>query len=212
MNIKKIALLIAFTIGTLASTAKISSAKPLPDGSGPIGLLKTYVMVGIDATSNPYTGDTNTSETHSLLCIVPSNLRAPAKLPSPRTSPGGALVGSFSRSYLFAIPNIQGTQLTSKAAADKICKTFRQSDFLDNGINYSNARMAEFHDGDKATGLTGWKFWGVASENNLNGFKDRMWVSITDQNTNPWNTYEQKGDGQPQRALTFTMLQQLELP
>ena len=214
MNIKKIALPIALTISTLASTAKISSAQQFEDASSPNPSLKTYVMVGIDANSNPYSGDTNTSETHSLLCIRPGNLPTPAKLPPPRTSPGGALVGSFSHSYLFAVPNIQGTQLTSKAKADKICNKFRQNAFVDKrSFPYpiAKARMAEFHDGDKAAGMTGWKFWGVAS-GDLNSFKDRLWVSITDQNANPWGTYEQQGDGQPRRALTFSLLQQLELP
>jgi hypothetical protein len=212
MNVKKVALLIAFAISTLASTAKISSAQQFEDASSPKPSLKTYVMVGRDANSNPYSGDTNTSETHSLLCIQPGNLPTPKQLPPPNTSPGGALVGSFSHSYLFAVPNIQGTQLTSRAAADKICNKFRPANaFVIKKFSIAKARMAEFHDGDKAAGMTGWKFWGVAS-GDLNGFKDRLWVSINDQNANPWGTYNQQGDGQPRKALTFTVLQQLELP
>jgi len=47
-------------------------------------------------------------------------------------------------------------------------------------------RMAEFHDGDPGY-WCGWDFWGDALSANLAPFVNtRFWVSINDQNANPW--------------------------
>jgi hypothetical protein len=112
------------------------------------------------------------------------------------------LKNSWSGGSIFVVPNIVGTQLTSKAVADGICNDYGQKNY---GV--SGFRMAEFHDGDKQAGWAGWSFWGDASKaarREFEGFSDRLWVSINDQKANPWDS---KGG----KALTFVKANQIRL-
>jgi hypothetical protein len=181
-----------------------------PESRRPRPKLKDYILVGADGKSNAYTGDTNIKEAHGLLCIKKLNISQPFGLsPAPSTTPGGALRDSWSGGYLFVIPNVTGTTLTSKAVADNLCNKYGQSNY---GV--TDYRMAEFHDGDQK-GLAGWSFWGDAAYSatrDFEGFNDRLWVAINDQNANPWGAYNQTADGQSRKALTFSKLAQVQLP
>jgi hypothetical protein len=181
-----------------------------PEGRRPRPQLKNYILVGTDEKSNAYAGDTDTKEAHGLLCIKKLNLPQPSGLsPAPSTTPGGALRDSWSGGYLFVIPNVTGTTLTSRAVADNLCNKYGQSNY---GV--TDYRMAEFHDGDQK-GLAGWSFWGDAAYSatrGFEGFNDRLWVAINDQNANPWGAYNQTADGQSRKALTFNKLAQVRLP
>ena len=165
-------------------------------------------MVGTDAKSGPYGGDTSTKEKHTLLCLNPLNLPKPAGLPPAVTTPGGALRDSWSGANLYVVPNVQGTKLTSKVVADGICNKYVQRKY---GV--SGARMAEFHDGDKSD-RPGWSYWGTTSHldrEDANSLNDRLWVSINDQDANPWGMYGAQSNGQARNALTFVKLNQIQL-
>jgi hypothetical protein len=140
---------------------------------------KYYALFGSDSQTNPYQGDTDINEVHSLLCIHKINLPAPLGLPSPTTTPGGALRGSWSGGQALIIPNIKATALTSELIANETCRA--QGQRLS---NIDAFRMAEFHDGDR---LAGWDFWAeVSSIEGLENPDIRYWVQINDQNSNPW--------------------------
>jgi hypothetical protein len=213
---KKIGLTTAFlsalVIAPLAMSTMAQAKTAQADGStgsapadgrpSPQLTIKDYILVGTDAKSNPYTGDTDTKEAHGLLCIKKLSLPQPSGLtPGPSTTNGGALRDSWAGGYLFVVPNVTGTTLTSKAVADNLCNKYGQSNY---GV--TDYRMAEFHDGDQIAGRAGWSFWGDAAYSatrRFEGFNDRLWVSINDQNANPW---------QSGKALTFAKLAQLRLP
>lgn len=143
---------------------------------------KSYALFGSDSQTNPYQGDTDINEVHSLLCIHKINLPAPLGLPSPTTTTGGALRGSWSGGQALIIPNIQAKVLTSALIANETCRA--QGQRLS---NIDELRMAEFHDGDRLAGLAGWDFWAeVSSIEGLDNPKIRYWVQINDQNSNPW--------------------------
>lgn len=185
---------------TMDDSPSASDAQP-PANASPRArrATKPYILTAADQTSNPYKGDTSITESHGLLCIKKANLAKPEGLPAPETTPGGALKKSWSGGYTFVVPQVQGTELTSKAVADEICDEYGQDSY---GV--SGFRMAEFHDGDKA-GWPGWSFWGDASysaRQGFEGFDDRLWVSINDQKANPW-------DSQSGKALTFTKADQI---
>jgi hypothetical protein len=82
--------------------------------------------------------------------------------------------------------NVQGTQLTSKAAADNLCEYVGTTTHRISGF-----RMAEFHDGDQSAGRAGWDFWadGLYTLDPIIGCipDHRFWVSINDQPANPWS-------------------------
>jgi len=154
---------------------------------------KTYIHVGYDDQTDPYSGDTDVNEARSLLCIRKSPELANNPIPSysyPIITPGGASKNTWSGGQVFAIPNVVGKSLVSADYADKLCET--------EGIrayNLSEFRMAEFHDG--TVGWAGWTFWAQAADqfnglsphpiNNLNPIPNmRYWVRINDQNANPW--------------------------
>ncbi|MEI2640773.1 MAG: glycosyltransferase family 2 protein [Candidatus Nanopelagicales bacterium] len=103
-------------------------------------------------------GDTPCTTTLPVMCAV-------ADVPKPTwwTSQWPAWSGKKLRAS-YAVP---GTSLTSRAAADRVCK----SRFGE------NARMAEAHEnGTDGSGYLG------------QGNPMTMWVSIDDQRANPWNT------------------------
>jgi hypothetical protein len=187
---------------TIEASPSVSETPP-PTSASPRArrATKPYILTAADQTSNPYQGDTSITESHGLLCIKKANLAKPAGLPAPETTPGGALKKSWSSSYTIVVPEVQGTELTSKAVADGICDEYGQESY---GV--SGFQMAEFHDGDKA-GWSGWGFWGDATysaRQGFEGFNDRLWVYINDQKANPW-------DSQGGKALTFTKADQIRL-
>ena len=212
-------LIAAFVAATLAA---LGSAKVLPIDEGPSNpnpwppaepdypppthevptakptewctVCEDYVLVGADSHSNAYNGDTSTTHAGGLLCLAVQGLPKPNGLPPPVVTPGGALKNSWSGGYLFVVPSVLGTDLTSPAVADNMCATYGAQKF-----NVHGARMAEFHDGDNAAGWAGWGFWARALKSAMspnNSYDGRLWIKINDQNSNPWNN----GAG---LALTF---------
>ncbi|MEH2126279.1 hypothetical protein [Nostoc sp.] len=186
---KKILATSIATIG-LMMTVSISAAQanptamtwrvlgsPLPLGG------KTYVLFGSDGGTNPYIGDTSINEYRSLLCIKKNPLLpAPLGLPPSYLTPGGSTAASWSGGSVLVIPNVQGTQLTSLAVANRICNVVGQ---IVRGT--SGYRIAEFHDG---TGFfAGWSFWTEAYDY-INGLAQsppaRYWVYINSTPANPW--------------------------
>ncbi|MBN4003746.1 hypothetical protein [Nostoc sp. LPT] len=154
---------------------------------------KTYIHVGYDNQTDPYSGDTDVNEARSLLCIRKSPELAENPIPSyayPIITPGGASKNTWSGGEVFAIPNVVGKSLLSPDYADKLCET--------EGIRaykLSGFRMAEFHDG--TLGWAGWTFWAQAADqfnglsphaiDNLSPLPNmRYWVKINDQNANSW--------------------------
>lgn len=123
----------------------------------------SVVHVGIDSTSNPYSGDTAVTAVLPVLCIDPANLPAPAGINFDFSD--GWAAGTIA----FTAP-VAGTQLTSRAAADAMCAAAHGSGW----------RMAEFHDGGG-----GWTIWAAGS---IPGGTTRYWTAINDQPANPWNT------------------------
>jgi hypothetical protein len=146
----------------------------------------TYLRLGADASTNVYSGDTNTSAALAVACLKSNGLPRPTVLPPTYETSGGATRSGWTVSDLNFTPAVVGNTLTSRAVADQLCaKTF--------GAGY---RMAEFHDGKAADeGWAGWDFWARQAPK-----APRYWVAIDDQNANPWN-----GTG---RAMTWTVLDQ----
>ncbi len=155
---------------------------------------KTYIYVGTDNVTNPYSGDTAISEVRSLLCIRKSADLTKNPIPKyavPSITPGGATRNSWSGGQVFAIPNIVGKSLTSQAVADNLCYKEGLSAY-----GLAGFRMAEFHDG--TVGWAGWDFWAQAASQ-FNGLSPhpnsstvvpsanmRYWVRINSTNANPW--------------------------
>jgi hypothetical protein len=143
---------------------------------------KPYALFGADAFTNPYSGDTDINAVLPLLGIKKMGLPKPIGLPSSTTTPGGALRSSWSGGKVIIVPDVQGKTLTSQAIADESCRI--------QGITYMGEdgfRMAEFHDGDRNAGMTGWDFWADASAMAVLKISSiRYWVKINDQQANPW--------------------------
>lgn len=154
---------------------------------------KTYVLMshnyGVATNpnshkSNPYVGDTAINQRRSLLCLKKSAQPTADPMgltPLNKQTPGGALAYSWSSAKMIAIPNVLGSDLTSRAVADAKCNTMGQLVY-----NESGYRMAEFHDG-KANSNAGWSFW-VEGYSALQGLdmKGLYWIAIKDQPANPW--------------------------
>jgi len=139
---------------------------------------QAYALVGSDATTNPYSGDTLTSQALPVLCINKSGLANPGTsvIGSPSQTPGGASRRTWSGGIAALTAPVLGTSLTSLSAANTLCA----NQF---GAGY---RMAEFHDGDPNL-WSGWDFWAEARGGNLAPFRNtRFWVFINDQDANPW--------------------------
>ena len=210
-SLRSIVALLAFTLAVLSSAQIIPIEEGCPrapdvepvyppvSGSStiqPPPPPKDYVLVGADAFSNPYKGDTSTAEANSLLCILAQGLPKPLGLLEPVTTPGGALKNSWSGGKLFIVPKVQGTYLASEAIADTLCANYGAQNFNEYG-----ARMAEFHDGDNKAGWAGWGFWAEALKSPVHGthtYDGRLWIKINGQPTNPWDN-----GGGVRMVLTF---------
>jgi hypothetical protein len=143
---------------------------------------KQYALFGSDELTNPYQGDTDIKEVHSLLCLQKNNLPAPLGLPTSMTTAGGALRGSWSGGRVVIVPNVQASKLTSQGLADEKCHLQGQQVTGEDAF-----RMAEFHDGDRRAGWAGWDFWAeVSSIEGLDNRNIRYWVRINDRPANPW--------------------------
>lgn len=171
------------------SAHKVPTGKP----SAWCSICRNYVLVGADSYSNPYHGDTSTTQANSLLCIAGQGIPKPHGLPDPVVTPGGALKNSWSGAQLFTVPNVLGTDLTSLGHADHICATYGAQKYP----SIVGARMAEFHDGDNDAGWAGWGFWGEQAYLS-DTFGGRLWIRINDQSTNPWDN-----GGGARMVLTF---------
>lgn len=137
-----------------------------------------YVLVGSDSITDPYQGDTSTKNSLPVLCINKNNPPYPGGgvLGNPHQTPGGAWRGTWSGGTAALTSPVQGLSLTSLTVANDLCAT-------QFGAGY---RMAEFHDGDP-TLWSGWDFWAEARNASITPFQNtRFWVSINDQNANPW--------------------------
>lgn len=118
-----------------------------------------------------YVGDTNCNLYRPILCIHKD------------TSASNGFSGSFYNGWaagnIGITRPIQGTQLTSQAAADAFCA----------GQFGAGWQMAEFHDGNG-----GWSWTSYGNINDLYNDTDashtlqhRFWVRISDQPANCWN-------------------------
>lgn len=140
--------------------------------------LRAYALVGSDSLTDPYQGDTLTSQTLPVLCIDKRRVPHPGTdtIGNPVRTSGGAWRRTWSGGIIAVTPPVAGTSLTSRAVADTLCV----NNF---GVGY---RMAEFHDGDSSL-WPGWDFWGEARGANLPPFQStRFWVAIDGLDSNPW--------------------------
>jgi hypothetical protein len=113
------------------------------------------------AGCNPYVGDTSCSSALPILCIAPDGAPTPSGITTDFYN--GWIGGNIGLT-----PAVQGTQLTSLAAANARCQGFFGSGW----------QMAEFHHS-----LGAW-YW--SSRGNINN-ASRFWVYINDQPANCWN-------------------------
>jgi hypothetical protein len=143
---------------------------------------RPYALFGADAVTNAYNGDTEIDAVLPLLGIKKMGLPKPAGLHGSTLTNGGAMRGTWSGGKVIVVPAVQGKSLTSRAIADLQCRL--------QGLKVLGEdcfRMAEFHDGDREAGLVGWDFWADASAMEMLKISDqRYWVSINNQQANPW--------------------------
>jgi hypothetical protein len=143
---------------------------------------KTYALFGADATTNPYSGDTDINAVLPLLCIKKMGLPKPLGLDDATLTNGGAMRGTWAGAKVIVIPNVQGKSLKTQEIADLQCQLQGLKVLGEDGF-----RMAEFHDGDSSAGMVGWDFWADASAIEMLKISGtRYWVSINDQSANPW--------------------------
>lgn len=138
----------------------------------------SYVLVGSDAQTNAYLGDTFVDSELPVLCLNKDG----------RAAPSGFTFdfyhGWASGDVKLTAP-LPGSVLVSVAAADAACaRSF--------GKTY---RMAEFHDGGG-----GWNWWAQG----VLGTTSRFWVAITDQPANPWNSTGELPDPPYQESVLDT--------
>lgn len=124
------------------------------------------VLVGSDALTDPYYGDTPCTEARPILCLDTSE--SPAN-PCLDTN----FYYGWAAGRVAVTSPIVGAELTSLDAADSTC-----ADQL--GPNY---RMAEFHHGQG-----GWNWWAYADVEALTPDTGRFWVHINDQPANCWDS------------------------
>jgi hypothetical protein len=110
---------------------------------------------------DPYVGDTQCSSSLPVLCIAPDGAAKPSGIAT--DSYNGWIGGNIGLTTA-----VQGTQLTSLAAANTICQN----------VFGPGWQMAEFHHS-----LGGWSW---SSRGNINN-ASRFWVYINDQSANCWN-------------------------
>lgn len=124
-----------------------------------LGQQQMKVTVGhVPNVTNPYVGDTPCSEKRMLLCI---------RIEPAKSDRRAYLPPEWNEMHVFVIPEVRGSELTSRAVADERCaKKF--------GTGW---RMAEFHDGGA---------WSLSANGELP--RDaQFWVAIRDQHSNPWD-------------------------
>ncbi len=132
--------------------------------------LNGLVLVGSDALTNPYTGDTNCNQRLPILCIRVEGF------PPPANADGNNYSESWSGGQIGQTYPFSGHEINTREKANAKCVERYGSGW----------RIMEFHDGALGTaGTDGWKAWGYGG---LNAGR-RMWISINDQPANPWNPH-----------------------
>jgi uncharacterized surface protein with fasciclin (FAS1) repeats len=128
-------------------------------------------LVGADAKTNPYRGDTACFTELPVLCIQVG------QYPAPPFSQGQAFSGAnWSGGQVRATGPVRGEWLQSRQQGTEVC----QNSF---GAGW---RMAQHHDGSlSGTGNGGWEFWAYGGL----PIGTRFWVSISDQPANPWDAW-----------------------
>ncbi|MBS1961340.1 MAG: hypothetical protein JST04_03915 [Bdellovibrionales bacterium] len=132
----------------------------------PATLATGYVHVSCHGKHecNAYQGDTACTSVQPMLCIrKDSSIASPALPPELQTR-----YSTWASAEVRLLPNVVGTSLTSREAADAKCAA---------GFG-AGWRMAEHHDG--------WG-WGFVARGSLAG-DDHFWVAIDDQPANCWNS------------------------
>lgn len=125
------------------------------------------VRVGYDAQTNPIQGDTPAQTDLPMLC-----LRVDGRPVPPGVTP--TFYDGWAQGEVKLTPPISGAALTSAAVADQVCA-------FEFGTGWE---MAEFHDGYADGQPGGWRWYA----NGELATESRFWVSINDQNANPWNS------------------------
>ena len=124
-------------------------------------------LVGADAKTNPYRGDTYCSEQLPVLCFFRDYSAHPTPEP-----PYLRYDRQWAGGRVRITAPISGERLTSSSVGNQLCAdTFGQG-----------WRMGEFHDGYLGNG--GWQFWAYGGM----ALDTRFWVHIDDQFANPWNS------------------------
>jgi hypothetical protein len=113
---------------------------------------------------NPYSGDTPCSAVRPILC-----LKKDGSQPAPSSYDIGFYNGWVGGVLASSAPDLGGA-LTSRAAADALCKIELGEGFV----------MAEFHDAGGG--------WGFVGETGALDTSKRHWVAIDDQPGNCWNS------------------------
>lgn len=141
------------------------------------------VRVGCYNICDAYHGDTSTKERHPILCIVPGNAAMPATYGAyavaQRPSNWKFYMG-WSGGRIGLTEPIQGSTITDRQHADKLCKT---------ALKDENARMAEHH--DNKTG--GWSLGALLHPSSATrgllrkATRAKFWVAINNQAANPWD-------------------------
>ncbi len=124
------------------------------------------ILIGSDALSNPYSGDTLCTEARPIACLD----RLPL-LTNPGIPEGDYYLG-WSGGIVALTSPIVGTELTSLAAANLVCAEQLGADY----------QMAEHHDGGG-----GWNWWAHGDLDQLTRESGRFWVHIDDQPGNCWD-------------------------
>lgn len=126
---------------------------------------RSVVLIGTDAQSNAYNGDTPCTTALPIACLEPLGL------PNPGIATD--FYNGWTGGALALTAPVVGTDLTSIAVADALC-----AEQLGQGF-----RMGEHHDG-----MGGWNWWAYGDTNLLTPESGRFWVHIYDQPGNCWNS------------------------
>lgn len=145
---------------------------------------KRVVVVGCQGC-DAYTGDTKTTQKRHILCIVPGNAPVPGAYSAHLAANNGfkKFYYGWSGGKIGLTKKIKGTQITSRAVGDQICKSNK-------GLKDSKARMIEHHDNK----VGGWNLGGFIHPNSKAKAKlknpsntRKFWAGINDKEANPWN-------------------------
>lgn len=138
---------------------------------------------------NAYKGDVKRNKKLPILCIVPGDSPMPANylawgntivLAPGTASSDWKFYHGWSGGKIGITEPFKGTEIVSKEFADEKCKK---------QLGDPNARMVEHHDNNVGGWGLGAEIHPMSASNTLlgNGNKTlRFWVSINDQNANPW--------------------------